>query len=92
MILDDLTQELIDEIASISGDKALVLRRAGSDLCFATLTEGGDLLEAGEIDTFKNALETGITQGGNLYIIQFRKNETFHYAYQLGNESWDLEP
>ena len=92
MILDDSAQDLIDEIASISGDKALVLRGVGTEIRFATLNEAGKLLDGGHVETFKDALETGITHGGMLYIIQFRKNETFHYAYRLGSESWELEP
>ena len=92
MILDDSAQDLIDEIASISGDKALVLRGVGTTLCFATLNEAGKLLDVGNVETFKDALETGIMHGGMLHIIQFRKNETFHYAYRLGSESWELEP
>ncbi len=96
-MLDNPAQDLVDEIATLGGEKALILRGASAGYFFAAVTEEGELLggngdSAGSAENFLSELENRIADKGSLYIVQFRKNETFHYSYTIGNDTWVLDP
>ena len=96
-MLDNPAQDLVEEIATLGGEKALILRDASTGYFFAVVTEEGELRgssgdNAGSAEDFLSELERRIADKGSLYIVQFRKNETFHYSYTLGNDAWILDP